>query len=316
MSGPNMEKLDLEALPTRHYDHLVFDSMRWQIFETRADDILICTPYKSGTTWMQMICALLVFQRPDLHLPLAEISPWMDLKAATAEDTHAVYAAQSHRRFIKTHTPLDGLPWYPEATYICVARDPRDIFMSMMNHLRNGNPDAEAIFMRELREAGFVPEVPDDPNGLFTNWLSHGSFEWESDGAPYWSVFRHVASFWAHRDMSNIHMVHYSDLKTDLDGQMRRVAQALRIEIAEDRWPELVEAAQFESMKKNADRTAPDTNFKMWKSNSQFFNKGTTGQWQGVLSSESLALLDQLTDKYPADYIDWLFNGSKLTAES
>jgi len=105
-------------------------------------------------------------------------------------------------------------------------------------------------------------------------------------------------------------------LKTDLDGQMRRVAQALRIEIAEDRWPELVEAAQFESMKKNADRTAPDTNFKMWKSNSQFFNKGTTGQWQGVLSSESLALLDQLTDKYPADYIDWLFNGSKLTAES
>ena len=306
-----MEKPDLTALPTRHYDHLVFDSKRWQGFETRADDILICTPYKSGTTWMQMICALLVFQRPDRHLPLSEISPWMDLKAATVEDTHAVYGAQSHRRFIKTHTPLDGLPWYPQATYICVARDPRDIFMSMLNHLRNGNPEAEAIFMRELREAEVdLPEVPDDPNGLFTNWLSHGSFEWESDGAPYWSVFRHVASFWAHRDESNIHMVHYRDLQADLEGQMRRIALALDIDIADHMWPELVEAARFESMKKNADRMAPDTNFKMWKDNTQFFHKGTTGQWQGVLSTENLALLDQLMGKYPADYIDWLFNGS------
>ncbi len=75
-----MEKLDLSALPVRYYDHPVWDSARWQGFEPRVGDILICTPYKAGTTWMQMICALLVFQRTEFHLPLAEISPWMDLK--------------------------------------------------------------------------------------------------------------------------------------------------------------------------------------------------------------------------------------------
>jgi aryl sulfotransferase len=63
-------------------------------------------------------------------------------------------------------------------------------------------------------------------------------------------------------------------------------------------------------MKTNADRTAPDTDMKMWKDNAQFFNKGTSGQWQGVLSGESLALLDQVKARYPADYIDWLFDGS------
>jgi hypothetical protein len=252
-----------------------------------------------------------VFQRTELHLPLAEISHWMELKAASAEDVHAVYAAQDHRRFIKTHTPLDGLPWFPQATYICVARDPRDIFMSMLNHLRNFNPNAEAMFAREMREAGAEPPaLPDDPDEFFRMWLNAGSFPWETDGAPYWSVFRHGASYWAHRDVPNIHLVHYSNLKADLGGQMRRIAQALGIEVAEEKWPELVAAARFESMKKNADRTAPDTNFKMWKDNARFFNKGTSGQWRGVLSAESLALLDEVTAKYPADYIHWLFNGS------
>ena len=59
-----------------------------------------------------------------------------------------------------------------------------------------------------------------------------------------------------------------------------------------------------------ADRTAPDTNFKMWKDNARFFNKGASGQWRGVLSADSLALLDEVTANYPADYIDWLFNRS------
>ena len=155
-----MDKLDLSALPLRHYEHLVWDSARWRGFEPRAGDILVCTPYKAGTTWMQMICALLVFQRSEFHLPLAEITPWLDLKAAEASEIHAVYAAQDHRRIIKTHTPLDGLPWFPEATYICVQRDPRDIFVSMLNHLENSNPDADALFRREMRDAAEEPEGP------------------------------------------------------------------------------------------------------------------------------------------------------------
>ncbi len=306
-----MEKLNLSALPLRHYKHQVWDTGRWQGFEPRPGDILVCTPYKAGTTWMQMICALLVFQRTELHLPLAEISPWMELRAAPASEIHAVYAAQDHRRIIKTHTPLDGLPWFPDATYVCVERDPRDIFVSMLNHLAITNPDADAIFKRELRDSRDGPEtLPEDPDEFFRMWLTKGSFSWESDGAPFWSVFRHGESFWAHRDEPNILMVRYSELEADLEAGMRRVSRALGIEIPLDMWPELVAAASFESMKRNADRTAPDTNFKMWTDNARFFNKGTSGQWQGVLSAESLTLLDEVTANYPEDYIDWLFKDS------
>lgn len=253
-----------------------------------------------------MICALLIFQKTEFDLPLSEISPWLELRAAPGKEIRALYAAQAHRRFIKTHTPLDGLPWYPQATYLCVQRDPRDIFMSMLNHMQNASPDAEGIFADEARESGEERELPEDPNEFFQMWLSTGSFDWETDGAPYWSVFRHAYSYWSHREQPNIHMVHYSDLKADLEGGMRRIAEVLGINVPQAKWPELVAAARFDSMKAKADQMAPDTRFKMWKDNARFFNKGKSGQWQGVLNDESLAMLDKVLAEYPREYVKWL----------
>jgi hypothetical protein len=89
------------------------DSSRWSGFAFRAGDIVISTRSKSGTTWVQMICALLILRTPDLTAPLAQLSPWMDWLVEPRELVHARLAAQSHRRFIKTHTPLDGVPLDP-----------------------------------------------------------------------------------------------------------------------------------------------------------------------------------------------------------
>ena len=46
----------------RNYRSFVADNARWDHLELRADDIIISTPAKCGTTWMQMMCALLIFQ--------------------------------------------------------------------------------------------------------------------------------------------------------------------------------------------------------------------------------------------------------------
>ena len=107
----------------RQYRAVMFDSARWDDFEFRADDIVICSPAKAGTTWTQMLCALLIFRTDQFDAPLTEISPWIDMFTATRDDVFARLAAQSHRRFIKTHTPLDGIAFPPEVTRICVARD-------------------------------------------------------------------------------------------------------------------------------------------------------------------------------------------------
>ena len=78
-----------------------------------------------------MICALLIFQTPQLPAPLAQLSPWLDHLIAAPEQVYARLAAQDHRRFIKTHTPLDGIPLDPRATYIVTARHPLDMAVSL-----------------------------------------------------------------------------------------------------------------------------------------------------------------------------------------
>ena len=62
------------------YRSVIEDSGRWQGFPFRAGDIVISTPPKSGTTWMQTLCAMLVFDGLEFGRPLAGISPWLDMQ--------------------------------------------------------------------------------------------------------------------------------------------------------------------------------------------------------------------------------------------
>ena len=100
------------------------------------DDIFVCTPPKCGTTWMQTIVVELLFP-DDVPGPVTELSPWIDSRIEPVDTLMARLDAQPHRRTLKTHTPADGIPWYPSASYIVVGRDGRDAFMSYWNHWHN-----------------------------------------------------------------------------------------------------------------------------------------------------------------------------------
>ena len=126
----------------RVYNEFVMESSRWDNFKPRPDDIIIATPAKCGTTWTQMICALLIFQKTEFEKPLTQCSPWVDVLTTSADDVLNQLEQQTHRRFMKTHTPLDGLTYNPQTKYICVGRDPRDAFLSLKNHVENMRPEA------------------------------------------------------------------------------------------------------------------------------------------------------------------------------
>jgi aryl sulfotransferase len=294
------------------YRNMIFDSGRWDSFVPRDGDVIVCTSYKAGTTWTQMICALLIHKTPDLPLPLAELSPWLDIRVKAIEEVVAALERQPFRRIIKTHTGLDGLPYYDNVTYLVCGRDPRDVFMSLQSHMANADiMQAIRLLAAQGVELSIPPPLPEDINERFRVWATTGSFEWEHDGLPFWSHLHHGETFWKHRQLPNIQFLHYADLKADLPAQMRRLAKLLDEEIGEDSWPELVKAAGFDSMKANADRTAPDTDYKLYFDNSRFFHKGEIGQWRGVLDEESLQLYRRETlTRYDPAMVDWLERGS------
>src|SRR5947209_2159720 len=118
----------------RLYQNCLLDSTRWDRFKPRAGDVLISTSHKSGTTWMQRIVSLLLFGPGPLSAPLSELSPWVDARLPSLDRVIERLERQEHRRFVKSHLPLDALPYWPQVRYIWVARDTRDVFMSLWNH--------------------------------------------------------------------------------------------------------------------------------------------------------------------------------------
>jgi hypothetical protein len=267
---------------------LVSDSGRWDGFEFRDDDIVISTPPKCGTTWMQMLCALLVFQTPDLPDALTKLSPWVDIQTADRGTVMAALAGQQHRRFIKSHTPFDGLPYDDRVTYICVGRDPRDVALSWDNHFANMNlgvfleARAAAVGLDDLAE--LMPDGPpipvEDPRERFWQWIDDDTpLEMNVTGLK--GVLHHLATFWEARTQANVGLFHYADLQSDLEGEFRRLAAALGIEVDDAKVPALVAAARFDSMRQQAEKLAPQVSVDgFWNDTNRFFNVGSSGQWQ------------------------------------
>jgi hypothetical protein len=275
------------------YTGIVFDSARWDHFTPRPGDIVITTPPKCGTTWTQMICALLVFQTPDLPDSLDKLSPWLDMLTRPIDSVVADLDAQQHRRFIKSHSPYDALPIDANVTYICVGRDLRDVFLSWDHHIEN--QDFLALITARQNAVGLddvADQLAEGPP-VRPERLDDRFWAWVEDERPIteWislhSSIHHLESFWEHRDDRNVVMLHYDDLLDDLDGEMRALAARLGIEVPDDRWPQLVAAASFDQMRDRADVLAPDTTNAIWHSNRSFFNRGTRGQWREQLGPEA-----------------------------
>ncbi len=303
------------ARPERRYiyHNMTTDSRRWDGFVPRDSDIIISAPPKCGTTWTQMICALLIFQKTSFDRRLSDYTPWLDMPAKPVEEILGIYEAQTHRRFIKTHTPLDGIPYFDNVIYLFVGRDPRDAFISMGNHRKNMKSEVVAGMLRAAQARNVPLQAPaSDAKAAFRHWISASGIP--TVGEPLeLNVLHHAQTFWEFRHLPNIHLLHYNDMKADLGGQMRRIADAAGISVNAALWPSLIEAASFEQMKENADVLAPaSTGPNQWRDNAAFFNKGEHAQWRGILGEEELALYRKIMDeRLEPELAHWLEHGAQ-----
>lgn len=259
-----------------------FDSTIWNDLVFRDDDIIISTYAKSGTTWMQQMVGQMLFG-PDPELPTGELSPWVDLRVPPKTVKLPEIEAQVLRRFLKTHLPVDALVFSPKAKYLYIGRDGRDVVWSLHNHHLNGN---EAYYDVLNNSPGLVgpPMERCDPDihRYWQTWL-------ERDGHPHWSLWDNVRSWWAIRDLPNVKMIHFNDLKRDMRGQMAEIAEFLDIDVNPDSWDEIALYCSFDWMRTNGEKAVP-LGGAIWEGGvSTFINKGVNGRWQSVLSDAESA---------------------------
>lgn len=293
------------ALPrkTRELHNHHFDSTIWNDFAFRDDDIVIATYAKSGTTWMQQIVGQLVF-RGAADVNVAELSPWLDLRVPPKAVKLEAVAAQTHRRFVKTHLPVDALVFSPKAKYIFVARDGRDVVWSMYNHHANANQTWYDVLNQTPGRVGPAIERPvADIRQYFQDWL-------DKDGHPFWPFWENIRSWWAIRHLPNVHVVHYANLKADLAGEIARIARFLGIRIDPADFPSIVGHCRFDWMKRHAAQASPLGGV-FWDGGAEtFIHKGVNGRWRDILTvTESEEYEARARAELGADCAAWLATG-------
>ncbi len=291
---------------TREFHNHHFDSTVWNDFRFRDDDIVIGTYGKSGTTWTQQIVAQLLFNG-DPDVPVSELSPWVDMRIPPKEVKIPALEAQTHRRFMKTHLPVDALVFSPKVRYLYIGRDGRDVMWSMHNHHANANALWYAAINDTPGRVGPPIDPPtDDIRQYFLDWL-------DKDGFPFWPFWENIRSWWEIRYLPNVMLLHFNDLKADMPGQMRQIASFLQIPIDESRWPALLKHCSFDYMKQHGEKTVPLGGAIFEGGAKTFINKGTNGRWRDVLTpQDNRRYEDMARRELGEDCARWLQNGGEV----
>lgn len=281
------------------------DSSRWEGFPFRQGDIVVSTRSKHGTTWMQAILLMLIHQNSRLPAPLGELSPWLDHLVEPRDVVLRRLEAQRHRRVIKTHTPLDGVPADPRAFYVVVARHPLDAAVSLYH--QGDNIDRERLG-NLTRAAAASPTPRPGIDQWVRAWIeSSRDSHTDLDSLP--GVMRHLADAWSKRSERNVILVHFDDLLTDLEGQVRRVSASLQLPVRPSVWPELLGAATFKSMRERAQTLVPDA-AGVLRDPRAFFRRGVSGGGRKLLDEDALDRYYQRTAALaPPELLRWLHRG-------
>ena len=310
----------MSEFPTveHHYLNHHLDSSLWEIYEPRDDDIVVTTSYKCGTTFTQQILYNLLVENtadmevfPDIDME----SPWIDARfhPISRKDLKAHIDGMTRRRFLKSHLPLDGLPYYPQVKYLVVARDARDVFMSLLNHYGNYQDVLYELFNND-QSLEPLPRYSGDDHALWKNWISRGWFDREQEGYPFWSNMGHTQSYWNFRHLPNFLFLHYEDMTRDTAGTVRRIADFVEHPIDEVGISDVVRAVSFDRVKQQAEtESARDEGLAFKGGQATFINKGTNGRWRSFLTPAEVQMYERTRDRVLSpDCATWLETGGPL----
>ena len=239
-------------------------------YEPTAADVFVCTFAKSGTNWMMQIVTQIADHGAAEFDDIHDLVPWPEapLSSQVAPMDSPARSASGQRAF-KTHIPAEHVPLAPEARYVCVVRDPKEVFVSSW------------FFV-----CGIIEGIWGSPPSL-DDWYAR----WIEGRFPLGSWAEHTAGWWALRDEPNVLVLTFGELKRDLPGCIDRVAELMGVELTEPERAAVVEKSGFAWMKEHAHLFATPVP-SVGGRRAVMIREGRTGASGEVLDEAQMAAID------------------------
>jgi len=263
--------------------------------EFEADDIVIASYPKSGTTWMAELVSAMVFGGDTellSKIPQEERVPWLELennywwvkisnfcnrlfpRGKSMKQVSEMVASKNPRHVCFTHLPLELLPksvLEGKCRLIYVARNPKDNAVSFFH------------FHRMSRFLGRQENL---------SW--NDFFALHITGSLYCgSWFEHVLGYWNFANGNDkVMFVKYEELKQGLDTEIRKIAKFLDIDLDDEQVKKVAQHCTFDSMKKN--KMANRDFWLLDQTVSKFMRKGEIGDWKNYFTFAQSETFDAL----------------------
>ena len=291
--------------------------MVWEDFVAQGgfveSDIVVADPFKAGTTWTQRIIQQILQNGEEKEGGLSDTSPWLDSSWGDHAEMLTVLKEQREagkRRVMKSHLPANALPIAPEARYVFVGRNGKDLGISFHNYLYNFSGTTMSTINRIHAEwsGDSTPLViPKNMQLFFDRWL-------DTNGFACCDLLDIMESWWELRNEPNVLLLHYQQLKSDLPGQIARLAEFFSIDPSSLRMDAIVEHCSFDYMSARAEKMAPFGGAHMLSAKA-FFHKGLKRDHRDELAPEQVARFDRVAlEKLGQECAHWLETGETASA--